>query len=190
MGIYFRCTLEPQTMYLKRLYREWPLVFWLIMAGSAAQVYSMFKGIENVPFFLYHMYSKKHEAQDSIEVFILKTPYGFLNHKELSNREEELLMNSAMYYSRLRQSGDGTAEAVEKRFKQRVSKGAYQYLVGQLVNSNEAMDRFANWWTHYLRTVTGDKYRALILIRSYVYSKAPYRKSDSDFIILKADTDE
>lgn len=177
-------------MYLRRLYREWPLFFWLVLAFAAAQVYSMFKGIENVPFFLYHMYSRKHEAQDSIEVYLLKTPYGFLDHKQLSNREEELLMNSAAYYSRLRQNGDGTAQAVEKRFRQRVSASMYQYLYGNLVNDSGALSRFPDWWTRYLRSVTGDKYRELILIRSYVYAKAPYRKSETDSIILKAVTHE
>ena len=136
------------------------------------------------------MYSKKHEPQESIEVYLLKTPYGFLDHKQLSNREEELLMNSANYYFRLKRDGDGTAEAVDKRFSQRVSTSMYQYLYKHLVNDSLSMSRFPNWWTHYLRSVTDDKYRELILIRSWVYSKAPYGKSETDSVILKAVTHE
>ena len=66
----------------------------------------------------------------------------------------------------------------------------YQYLYKHLVNDSLSMSRFPNWWTHYLRSVTDDKYRELILIRSWVYSKAPYGKSETDSVILKAVTHE
>ncbi|MBK7434979.1 MAG: hypothetical protein IPI66_14555 [Chitinophagaceae bacterium] len=106
--------MHPLIMFLKRLYTGWRPLFWLLLLLLLAQSFFMYKGIQNLPFFLYHMYSKEHRPQDSIPVYLLKTPYGYLDHKQLSNREEELFLNTVAYYQNLQRDGDGTAEAVEK----------------------------------------------------------------------------
>ena len=90
-------------MFLKRVYAEWRLLFWCLLLLMTAQFFFMAKGIENVPFFLYHMFSKDHQPVDSTAVYLVKTRDGYLNHKQLSNREDEMLMNSAAYYYRLKQ---------------------------------------------------------------------------------------
>src|SRR5690349_21849385 len=107
-------------------------MFWALMVLLLAQFFFMSKAIENIPAFLYNMYSKQHEPMDSIPVFLVKTPKGYLNVKQLSGREEEMLMNTVSYYVKLKRSGDVTIEAVQKRFN-RFSPNTYQYLQKHLL---------------------------------------------------------
>lgn len=144
----------------------------------------MYKGIQNLPFFLYHMYSKEHRPQDSIPVYLLKTPYGYLDHKQLSNREEELFLNTVAYYQNLQRDGDGTAEAVEKRFKKRVSSAAYEWFNHHLINDSFSLKQFPHWWGRYARSVLGENIPGISLVRSYVYSKPPFMKSPVDSILF------
>lgn len=173
-------------MYLKRLYNQWRPAFWLLLGLLGMQFFFMYKGIQNLPFFLYHMYSKEHRSQDSIPVFLLKTPYGYLNHKQLSNREEELLLNSANYYLNLQKDGDGTAGAVEKRFRDRVSLPVYGYLYRHLVNDSNALKRFPHWWGRYARSILGRDMPGITLVRSYVYARPPFLKSPVDSILFNS----
>jgi len=173
-------------MYLKRLYREWKPAFWILLSLMASQAFFMYKGIENIPFFLYHMYSKKHLPQDSIAVQLMKTPYGYLDHKQLSNREEELLMNSAAYYSELVKKGDGTAEAVDTRFNHRFTGKIYPYLCEMLINGDDRLAKYPDWWMRYFRSITDDQYRQVQLVRAYVFAVPPYRLSVTDSLIIKS----
>jgi len=143
----------------------------------ASQAFFMYRGIENVPFFLYHMYSKRHLPRDSVAVQLLKTPYGYLDHTQLSNREAELLMNSANYYSELVKKGDGTAEAVDTRFNHRITSQLYPYLTKVLINGEDMLAKYPEWWMRYFRTVTGNRYRQVQLVRAYVYAEPPFRLS-------------
>lgn len=171
-------------MYIKRLYREWRPAFWILLSMMASQVCFMYKGIENIPFFLYHMYSKKHLPQDSIAIQLLKSPYGYLDHHQFSNREAELLMNSAAYYAELQKKGDGTAEAVDTRFNNPITAGVYSYLCDKLINSDAKLAKYPDWWMSYFRSVTGNRYRQVQLVRSYVYASRPYRLSATDSLMI------
>ena len=157
-------------------------MFWVLIVLLLAQAFFMAKGIQNVPAFLYHMYSKDHQPMDSIPVILVKTPKGYLNVKQLSGREEEMLMNSVSYYVKLKRSGDVTIEAVQKRFS-RFSPGTYQYLQQHLLNDQDAMDQFPNWWYKYFKTVN-ENTDSITVVQSYVYSKYPYNKSPQDSVIF------
>ena len=171
-------------MFLKRVYKEWRLLFWCLLLLMAAQFFFMAKGIENVPFFLYHMFSKDHQPVDSTAVYLVKTRDGYLNHKQLSNREDEMLMNSVAYYCRLKQNGDGTAESVKDRFKNKVPASVYDYMDKHLVNDSISMSAFPKWWGAYLSSVIKNDYDVVALVRSFVYTKPPYNKSVSDSVIF------
>ena len=172
-------------MFVTRVYKEWRLLFWALVLFMAAQAFFMARGIENVPFFLYHMYSKDHRPTDSIGVYLIKGPYGlYLNHKQLSNREEEMLMNAIDYYVKLKQSGKNINETIEKRFRGRTSVAVYDYLQKQLTNDDAALTAFPQWWANYLHSVINNDAYYVSVVKSYVYALPPYNKSISDSLIF------
>lgn len=171
-------------MFLKRIYKEWRLLFWVLLLFIGAQVFFMAKAIETVPFFLYNMYSKDHRPVDSIAVYLARTPYGYVNTKQLSGREEEMLMGSIGYYCNLHRDGDGTTQSVEKRFKGIMPSPLYHSLQRQLVNDSTALKAFPNWWRNYLRSVMNNDYQFVEVVRSYVYNRPPYAKSPIDSSIF------
>jgi hypothetical protein len=173
-------------MFLQRLYKEWRLAFWLVLVFITAQVFFMAKAVETVPFFLYNMYSRDQRPVDSIPVTLIRTADGYLNHKELSGREEEMLMNPVGYYINLGRHGDGTASAVEKRFKGILPASLYTACYGRLVNDSSRMKAFPLWWRNYLSAVVDNRYEVVELVRSKVSAKAPYKKSPYDSLIFYA----
>jgi len=142
----------------------------------------MIKGIENVPFFLYYMYSQQHPPKDSSVAYLIKTNKGYFDHKKLSNREQEILMNAVIYYANLEKDGDGTAEAVESRFG--AVAAVKPYLQKQLCNDSNSLAKFPGWWGNYFRSVSKEKYDSVSLVKTYVYSIPPYNKSENDSLIF------
>jgi len=151
----------------------------------AAQFFFMAKGIGNIPFFLYHMYSKDHQPVDSMPVYLIKSGDTYLNYKTLSNREEEILMNSVSYYCKLLQNKDeGARQTIRNRFQKLVSAGTYDYVTAKLSNDSMALARFPTWWAGYFKTVMHAKQDSVSVVRSYVYSKNPFNKSANDSLIF------
>ncbi len=172
-------------MSLKKIYTQWPLAFWAVLLFIAAQAFFMAKGVENVPFFLYHMYGQKHPPRDSIGIYLVKTADGYFNHKKLSNRGEEILMNSVSYYVNLQYAGhDGINESIKKRFEKIVSGKGYEYLQKHLANDSVAISNFPQWWSRYFSSVSNIHTGSVSVIKTYVYSKAPYNKCGTDSLIF------
>jgi hypothetical protein len=159
-------------------------LFWILVLFMAGQLFFMAKAIENVPFFLYHMYSRDQHGVDSTAVYLVKTPDGYFNHEKLSNREEEMLMNSVSYYVKLKQNGDGINESVKKRFGNIIKGTGYDNLLQQLSNDSSSLSRFPQWWSKYFQAVSKNKYDSVAVIKSYVYSGWPYHKSATDSLIF------
>ncbi len=171
-------------MFLKRLYKEWRLLFWVLIGFMLAQVFFMAKGIQNVPVFLYNMYSTVHQPMDSFPVILIKKNGGYVNHKQLSGREQEMLLNSVSFYLNLKRTGDsGMLQSVDDRFNRFSSSKTLNYLHRHLVNDGTSLSTFADWWQRYYQAITGDK-QPVTVVRSYVYFKAPYTKSTSDSVIF------
>ncbi len=144
----------------------------------------MAKAIENIPFFLYHMYSQEHRSKDSTPVYLIKTPLGYFNHKKLSAREQEVLTNSVSYYVNLKHDGDGINESIKKRFGKFVTGSGYTYLEKHLSNDSSSMAKFPEWWGKYFRSVTKDDLDSVSVVKSYVYSVSPYNKAATDSLIF------
>ena len=171
-------------MFLTRVYKEWRLLFWGILLITSAQFFFMARGIENIPFFLYHMYSKDHQPMDSIGIFMVKTPLGYFDHKQLSNREEEMLMNSVSYYVNLKQSGKKDNETIKKRFYKIMPASWYNYLLVHLTNDSIAISSFPQWWGNYLRSISDIRKTTVSVVRSDIFSTMPYKKSTTDSVIF------
>lgn len=159
-------------------------MFWVVMIFIPAQAFFMAKGIENIPFFLYHMYGQKHPPRDSIGVYLIKTSAGYYNHKKLSNREQEILMNAVSYYVNLKKAGDGINGSIQKRFGKIVSGSTYEYLQKHLANDSTAMAKFPQWWGRYFKSVSNNDEDSVSVVKAYVYSKPPYNKSLTDSLIF------
>ncbi len=174
-----------QDMFIKRLFYEWRVLFWIVLVLILAQVFFMYKGIENVPFFLYHMYAQRHNHKDSATVLLVKTGSGYISNKTFSNRQEELLFNSAGYWLSLKMSArDTILPVVESRFKSRVSQGVYAVLERHLSNSSAAIDSFPAWWSRYFLSLRPSSSGAAWLVQSRVSLNPPYAKSSTDSIIF------
>ena len=171
-------------LFLKRVYKQWRTLFWVIIVLIAAQLFFMAKGIQNLPFFLYNMYSKVHPTVDSTAVYLVKTKDGYFNHKKLSNREQEILMNSIAYYVNLQRDGDGTIETARQRFSRIGYGNADSYFIKQLGNDSISLAAFPPRWGKYFSSVSNDKYDSATVVKTYVYSKQPYQRSATDSIVF------
>jgi hypothetical protein len=186
---YFKrgCNLQPPNgrMFIKKLYREWPVLCWALLLMMAAQGYFMYKGIENVPFFLYHMYGNAHPAKDSQTVYFIKTPKGYLNPRQFSSRQQELLYNTVAYYINLKNSArDTILQVVQQRFAGRVSPSMYNYLQQSLSNGPAAIEEFPNWWGRYFHTLQGKDSGPVQVVQCRVAVRPPYAKSPNDSLIF------
>ncbi len=173
-------------MYLSKVYRDWKFLFWLIITGMVLQAYSMYKGIENVPFFLHNMFSTTHAAADSVKVYLVKTNAGYFNTSNLSGRENEMLMNNVAYYhdrsrNRFR---DPLIPTVESRFKDRVGDSTYQYLRGSLSNSIRSFEKFPAWWGRYFMQVQARSFPEITLVSTFIYFQPSIYKSSVDEIVF------
>jgi hypothetical protein len=159
-------------------------MFWLLLLLVAGQLFFMAKGIENLPFFLYHMYSQDHPPKDSIGVYLVKTGAGYYNHKDLSSREQELLLNSVGYYANLKRDGDGINQSIQKRFGKIAGGKRYTWLQKQLSNDSSRLSAFPAWWGRYFRTVAKKGFDSVSVVRSYVYTVKPYNRSTTDSLLF------
>jgi hypothetical protein len=172
-------------MFIKKLYRDWPVLCWVLLLLIGAQGYFMYKGIENVPFFLYHMYAGFDAAKDSQTVYFIKTPKGYVNARQFSSRQQELLYNSVGYYVSLKNSGrDTVQQVVQQRFAGRVSPGMYAYLQQSLGNGPAAIAQFPNWWGRYFHALQGNADGPVQVVQCRVSVRPPYAKSPNDSLIF------
>jgi hypothetical protein len=150
----------------------------------AGQIFFMAKAIENIPFFLYNMYSRDQHEVDSTAVYLVRTPDGYFNHKKLSSREQEMLMNTVSFYVKLKQKGDGIRQTLKQRFGSRLNASTYERVLHQLANDSASLAAFPQWWAKYFKTVAGKAYDSVSVVSSYVYPASPYKKSATDSLIF------
>lgn len=186
--IYLKRLYFTGILFLKQIYRDWKPFFWMLLLLMGGQAFFMLKKIQNLPFFLYEMYSRDHQPRDSFAVYLIKTPDGYFNHKSLSGREQEMLMNSLAYYNNLQRDGDGVLITVEKRFRSRLPGSLYRYVQDQLGNDSLAMRQFPQWWGRYFNEVAGKHWDSVAVVRSFVYRKTPFPKSASDSVLFTVKT--
>jgi hypothetical protein len=168
-------------LFLKRLYNEWRLLFWVVIFFAVGQASFMYKGIKNIPFFLYFMYGQKHPKQDNIDVLLIKTNNAYFNHQRLSGREQELLLNTINIYNNIKTKGDGTFINIDNRFSNANTKA---YLHKMLCNDSVALQQFPNWWAGYFKQVSNIKNDSVTVVKSSVSTTYPYTKSPIDSIIF------
>lgn len=142
-------------------------MFWIVVIFLCGQLFFMYKGIENVPFFLYHMFSTRHPARESYHVLAIKTEKGLFPRQQLSNREYELLIGSAEYYKQLKISGDPTAKNLENRLG-RTGNKLMPFAKERLLNDSADLANYPEWWARYFAEVTGNRYLEASLVEYLV----------------------
>lgn len=171
-----------------KVYKQWKLLFWLLLTAVSFQGFFMAKGIENVPFFLYHMFSTVDTHNDSLKVILIKTPDGYFNTNNLSGREREMLMNNAYIVSEQIAAAftDPMSQAVKNRFEERTSKEVYEKLKEQLTNNDDNFKAYPGWWLRYFNQVQNYQFDSLSLVSTYIYLNPFVHKSEKDSIIFTA----
>ncbi len=173
-------------MFLRKVYQQWRTFFWLILIALCAQFFFMVKGIENVPFFLYHMYSAAHQPKDSFNVILIKTPKGYPDLSRLSGREFEMLMNNVPNYIKMKRNSnlDNIIPTVESRFKGRVTENTWRFLQQGLINDSTDLSGYPGWWQRYYTSIFGDSLDSVSLISTYIFYQPAFSKSPVDSVIF------
>ncbi len=175
-------------MFLRKLYRDWRPMFWCLILLIAGQFFFMIKGIENLPFFLYHMYGKPHPVQDSIAIYQLRYDGKIYNTSQLSNREEELLMNSIGSYMMVKSNNniDPIDADIRRRFGSRLPGGLYHIVRTRLSNSGNALDGYPDWWSRYFRSINPTLTGPFSIVQRRVAIQPPFGASPQDSVIFSA----
>ncbi|CAN5684931.1 hypothetical protein BH11BAC3_BH11BAC3_17690 [soil metagenome] len=173
-------------MYLQKVYNQWKLLFWVIVSAIFFQAFFMAKGIENIPFFLYHMFGSVQSSTDSVNIVLIKTPEGYFNTNKLSGREREMLMNNTNYFIEQKKQGfgDPLEQTVENRFKNRVNNTTYNYLQQSLLNDSTHLAAYPGWWQRYFERVQNKKFASVEIVSSYIYFNSSMYKSQTDSIVF------
>ncbi len=173
-------------MYLQKVYRQWKLLFWIIMIAIFCQAFFMVKGIENIPFFLYQMFGSVQSTNDSINVILIKTPEGYFNTNKLSGREREMLMNNTSYFiDRKRQSPiDPLSQTLDDRFKNRVNDKTYHYLQQSLLNDSVHLNAYPGWWNRYFQHMQNSRYSSVSIVSTYIHFNSAIYKSPEDSVVF------
>lgn len=173
-------------MFLSRVYKQWKTFFWAIILALVFQFFFMVKGVENIPFFLYHMYAYAHQPKDSFNVILVKTPKGYLNPFEFSGRESEMLMNNTLYFIKMKKNhwNDPLIPTIEKRFFNRFTSNTYQYLKQGLVNDSISFEGYCNWWKRYFISIHQLSYDSISIVSGYVKYQPNFSKSPIDSTVF------
>ena len=173
-------------MFLQKVYKEWRALFWCICIFLCCQLFFMYKGIENAPFFLYNMFSTVHSPKDSLPVLLIKKTGGYINPFKLSNREAEMLTNNVEYYQLLKKTNytDVLSATIESRFKHRMSPSLYQFAFDGLSNDSASVNQYPVWWSSYFTPINNEAVDSVVLVTSYVQFLPQFFKSAKDSIIL------
>lgn len=156
-------------------------MFWGLSIFIMLQLFFMSKGIENIPFFLYNMYGQQHFNKDSSAILLIKTTDGYFNHKKLSNRQQELLLNSVNYYINLTQNGDGIKQTINNRFQ---NHSVQKFLYNRLFNDSATIAAYPKWWGKYFNHITNFKYDSVSVVKAYIFSNSMHTKSNTDSLIF------
>ena len=169
-------------MFLPKVYRQWKILFWTMLFFMVSQLYFMWKGIENVPFFLYHMYSRPQYVQDSMAVLLIKKDNQYINPFLKSNRQAEMLLNNIPFYISLKANGyhDPLESTIIKRFQGKTSESVLKKIQQNLSNNGTAVDAFPQWWKAYAENICGSDYDSFSTVISYVSFYPSFSKSPKD----------
>lgn len=138
-------------MYFKRVYQQSRILFFVILLAVFGQLFFMWKGVENIPFFLYHMFGFAHERKSSYPVLMIRYGNTTLSPYSLSNRDAELIFNTMDRYLRLKKEGDYLQPLVDKRFQASWLSSWHGLAERRLINDAVDIAAFPRWWTDRLR---------------------------------------
>lgn len=176
-------------MFFRQLYRQWRLLFWVVLAWMTAQVFFMVKGIENAPFFLYSMFSTPHTARTSYPVVLMRSEKGYVDPFQFSNRQAELLLNNVPFYARMRLNGyaDDINATIEKRFAGRVPPQKLRHIYARLSNDSLRISAYPAWWQRYFRRIASKDLNVVSLVSTSVrFTPQGFEKASEDSLIFTA----
>ena len=173
-------------MFLQKVYKEWRLFFWVLVCFITCQLYFIYKGIENAPFFVYGMFAGVYPEKDSFNVLLIKTDKGLVSPFKLSNREAEMLTNNIPAYQQLKNNGgdSGLNKTIYKRFNSFLSPQNYQFVFNGLSNNSSAVNNYPDWWSKYFQSASKEKFDTVSVIKSTVSYLPTFKKSTLEVIVF------
>ena len=143
----------------------------------------MFKGIENIPFFLYHMFSTEHPVQTNYPLVLIKVDSSYYDQTKLSNREYEMLIGSVDQYITLKKYGDPMLPVIHSRVAA-LGAGVSSYFQKQLINDSTSINRYPTWWAEYFSMVSGLENKLVTVVKADLSFSPTLKKSTNDSIVF------
>ncbi len=161
-------------MFLKQVYAQSKLIFYLILIFCLGQLLFLYRGVENTPFFLYGMYSEKKQTEQQYNYNIIQIDGKEFDPEKLPFGSHEMVLSTLDRYCFLDKVNfnDTISSVVSKRFKSRISEGHFNVLVGRLTNGPADKICYQRWLKKYLAQATGGTIRSLKIYRGN-FSYAP-----------------
>lgn len=161
-------------MFLKKAYSQNKFLFYVIILFCMGQLFFMYKGVENTPFFLYGMYSAKQFPQEEYPVSIVEIDGKEFNYENLPHASHEMIVASLEHYRSLEQTDfqDTIMKTIEKRFG---NSENFQIIAQRLTNDSTDRIPYQQWLKKYLGYVTGDGINELKVYAGYFSYEPRFR---------------
>lgn len=135
-------------MFFRKLKKDFPRLYWLLLAVCFLQI--AFTGIklEATPFLLYGMYSQKHQPADTVVLYQhyvngKSMPYATLNHWQ----NDILLTTADNYYNQLQHNGvDPVDTRIKVKYPSLYNSYIFQRLKKSIMNDSAAVAAYPAWY--------------------------------------------
>lgn len=145
------------------------------------QLFFMYKGVENTPFFLYGMYSAKQFPQEEYAISIIEIDGKEFNYEKLPHANREMIVASLERYRSLEQRNfqDTVKQTIEKRFG---GSDNFQSIAHRLVNDSTDGIPYQHWLNKYLEQTTGDKINSLKVFTGHFSYRSQFHLSRKELL--------
>ena len=146
-------------MYLRKVYSQNRFFFYLFLLFCLGQIFFIYKGVQNTPFFLYGMYSSKQFPSKQYTGYILEINGNRFNVDSLPAAEHEMIVSTIERYSSLQNSDfqDALIPVLVKRFQAHLSEKQFQLILSRLTNDSTDRIRYHQWLKRYLEFILQKK---------------------------------
>lgn len=171
-------------MYFKKLWQTSKLHFGIITFLMLGQIFFMYKGILNFPFFPFEMYAHPQKSPTTTNLYNIYIDDKLLNYTSLPNWTEGNIINTLKYYQKYQ---DGNIW-VEKVWNQRFGPPTtpLQHLAyGRLIPSRSQVDTYPEWLTSYISEQLNQPIQYLkVTQKKYVYEQNLWHPTLEESVIL------
>mgnify|MGYP000877793295 CR=1 FL=1 len=140
-------------MFFIKLKKEYPKLYWFILAFCFLQIAFTCIKLEATPFLLFGMYSQKHQPADTVVVYQhitdgIAMPYNKLNHWQ----NDILLTTAGNYYSIIQNKGvDVVDTRIQEKYPAIYNTSIFQAMKQYIINDSAAVKAYPDWYISQLK---------------------------------------